>query len=601
MRCTMFRYIAIAWDASHPDASRTARDLGSSWHAEPDWEAALLGPGLQVFTTGTAAGINDVHPLPPDQGVVLGKLFRRSRLHELPTRNFVLSSKEATEILESEGRLLVTDFWGRYVAFLRSASGSNCVLRDPSGTLPCFRIEHGRVSIIFSWLEDALQLLGTAAPRAVNWGALTAQLLRAPLTGRETSLEGVFQVLPGERLDLQDGRSAVLWSAIGFARSAQTHDAADADHHLRRSVRSCTAAWASCYDTLLLRLSGGLDSSILLSCLASGSVRADVICINYHSPGSDSDERPYARLAAVRVGRDLIERERDLGFQIERVLQIARMPDPVPYIGWMNAGTDARLASAYGATAMFSGAGGDALFYEIPRWWPAGDYLRTNGVDAGFAAAAMDAARLGNVSVWHAIALALQERVRPSRALRELSGGARLVLPHVLHDKTLLQRFAHPALLDTDDLPIGKYMQVVALMSPLGYYDPFEQAQAPELVNPLLSQPLVELCLGLPTYVLTQGGRGRALARRAFSADLPAQITGRRSKGGMEEHIKAVLDSNIDVVRDMLLNGQLAGRGILDRPKVEELLSGRPTALAGPISQIHGLVAAEAWLSRWPR
>ena len=118
-------------------------------------------------------------------------------------------------------------------------------------------------------------------------------------------------------------------------------------------------------------------------------------------------------------------------------------------------------------------------------------------------------------------------------------------------------------------------------------------------MNPLLSQPLLELCLSLPTYLLTQGGHGRALARRAFAQHLPPQIVNRRSKGGLAEHVAEVLGRNVQEIRAMLLDGQLARHGLLNRANVEEVLSGRPTALAGHASQIHGLVAAQAWLDRW--
>ena len=68
----------------------------------------------------------------------------------------------------------------------------------------------------------------------------------------------------------------------------------------------------------------------------------------------------------------------------------------------------------------------------------------------------------------------------------------------------------------------------------------------------------------------------------------------------MEEHIGAVLLRNLDFARGMLIEGELARRSLLDRAKVEEVLSGRPTALAGALTQIHALIAVEAWLSRWP-
>jgi len=571
----MFRFIALAWDSSQTAASSAAAHLGQAWQERADWTPALVRPGLQVFTFGEKSGVNQASPLQGDQGIVLGKMFHRRDRDSVPERNVTITCKEAAGILSSCGRDLVNNFWGRYVAFLPTLSGTTCVLRDPSGTLPCYLIRHEGVSIVFSWLEDVLQMLGQHAPRQVNWDALTAQLLRGALIGHETGLQGVIQVLPGELFDLHSETKALLWNATDFARSTARHDANEAAQLLRQSVQACTEAWASCYDTLLLRLSGGVDSSILLSCLAPGRTKADVISVNYHSEGSDSDERHYARLAAARVGRDLLERERDVGFRIDRILQIARMPDPVPYVGWMNAGTDARLAAAHGAPAMFTGAGGDSLFFEFPRWWPAADYLCKEGLNAGFAAAAMDAARLGKLSIWRTIALALKQRTGPSLQERNLMGHDALLALDISVGNDETNRFVHPAARDAGDLPIGKYMQTMALIYPLGYYDPFERASAPELVNPLLSQPLVELCLQLPTYLLTQGG--------------------------MEEHVKAVLLSNIDFAREVLLDGQLAARGLLDRKRLAELLSGRPTALAGPISQIHSLVAVEAWLSRWGR
>src|SRR5258706_1812747 len=113
------------------------------------------------------------------------------------------------------------------------------------------------------------------------------------------------------------------------------------------------------------------------------------------------------------------------------------------------------------------------------------------------------------------------------------------------------QRSIHPALLQAADLPLAKATQTYYLLYPTPYYDPFHAEDAPETVNPLLSQPLVELCLQLPTWVLTHGGRGRALARRAFATDLPKEVATSRSKGGMEEHLKTILLHNIDFARGM--------------------------------------------------
>ncbi|WP_431286736.1 asparagine synthase-related protein [Roseateles chitinivorans] len=637
----MFRYIAIAWDPARQERAGLAAQLDAQWERRPQWKLALRLPGLSVYATGTLPGVNEAQEFHDGLGGLLGKVFRRANLSSSssssssPARDARLTILDEARLVDSQGTSLVRDFWGRYVAFFPTARGSVCVLRDPTGTLPCFRMSHQGLTLVFSWLEDALTMLGERAAPVVDWDAVAAQLQLGALTGRETMLKGVCEVLPGERLDLRTGGSELLWEAPRFAQAPLGMAPGDAAAQMRDTVQACARAWASCYDTVLLRLSGGLDSSMLLSCLREEDTHAHVLAVNYHSPGSDSDERDYARLMAQRAGRELVERERDPDFRIERVLRAARMPAPVPYIGWMNGASDAALARAHGVAhqhssagtrastgtntstststnlatsahasnhptpAMFSGTGGDLVFCEFPRWWPAADYLDDNGLRPGFVAAVMDAARLGRVSIWTALGHALREWIRPDAALRETGGFANLLSNETRSRAPCLSRFAHPLHREVSALPIGKYMQTFGLMYPIGYYDPFEQDLAPELVNPLLAQPLVELCLRLPTYSLTVGGRGRSLARQAFAGELPVQITNRRSKGGMEEHLKAVLAGNIDLVRGLLLEGALSRRGLLDRRTVEILLSGRPTTLAGAPAQLHGLVAIEAWLGRW--
>jgi asparagine synthase (glutamine-hydrolysing) len=591
----VFRYLALAWDAASQDASHHAARLSLELGADRAWQAALRQPGLLVFVAGAQQHVNTVLRLQAN-GVVLGQLFRRLGA-AATAANAALTDQEQDTILRSEGQALVSDHWGRYVGFLPAQAGATRVLRDPSGTLPCFMLRHEGVTLVFSWLEDVLGLVSHLRPLGVDWDALAAHLLLGDLGGMATCLQGVYQVLPGQAVDLETGDSQMLWQPLAMAHSPRELRNDQAADLLRSTVRDVTLAWASSHDTLLLRLSGGVDSSILASCLSGAG--HDVVCVNYHSPGSDSDERGYARLAAARAGHDLIERQRDPHFPMERILRMARMPHPVNHLGWTHCATDAALAAAHSARAMFTGAGGDPLFYEFGAWWPLADYLNARGLDRGFLSAALDAARLGRVSLWQALALAISDRFRAAHVVREHANRSVLLSRELLQVRPRRERYVNPALLRPTGLPIGKHMQAVALLHPIGYYDPFEQAAAPEIVNPLLSQPLVELCLCLPSYQLTEGGQGRALARRAFAADLPPQIVHRRSKGGMEEHSVALLQHHLDFVRALLLEGQLASRGLIDRAKVEEVLSGRPTTLLGHPSQIHGLIAIEAWLTRW--
>jgi asparagine synthase (glutamine-hydrolysing) len=597
----MFRYIGLVWDASVASHGAAAAELSEALQLQPDWKAVLLRPGLHVFAAGLRPGINEASALPSNQGVVLGKLFRRADLLSAGvSHGQTLTADEATRLRCEGGMTLVRDFWGRYVAFIRTDSGGTRIVRDPGGALPCHLLHHRGVDIAFSWLEDLFVHLPQITPPGIDWDATAAHVLLGALGGRKTALKGVTQVLPGEVVELGciGRRRELLWNGVEVARAPTDLAPDDACSQLRSTVRACAQAWAGCHDSVLLRLSGGVDSSILAVCLAQGSRGTRVTCVNYHSPGASSDERQYARLAAARAQHELVERPREGSFRLEAALQAARTPTPESYIGRTSARVDAELAAAHGATALFTGGGGDQLFFESRQWWPIADYLRVRGMDKGFPSAAMSAARLGGVSVWKAIRLALGESLRHAHAAPE--AGQHLSLISRENQPSLRRDgdYFHPALLDESSLPIGKLAQTRQLMSPAGYYDPFEREAAPELVNPLLSQPLVELCLRLPTFVLTHGGRGRGLARQAFAAELPAEIAHRRTKGGMEEHIQAILMQNLDFARTLLLDGELVSRGILDRVKVEHALRGRPAPLASLVGEIHFYIGIEAWLQR---
>jgi asparagine synthase (glutamine-hydrolysing) len=598
----VFRYIALAWDDRIAAHRAAALRLSHALREYDGCQTALLRPGLHVYTAGARQGVNGAYVLPGDRGVVLGKLFRRHELGQPAASDVQLDAEDADRILCTDGQALVRDYWGRYVAFLPTPAGGTQMLRDPCGTLPCWRMQHAGVGIGFSWLEDVLQALPEVPLPAVDWDGLAAHILLGHMGGRDTALKGIHQVPPGESTPLVPGigRPALLWNAVDIAREGARKEFADAADQLRQTTRACVQAWADRYDPILLRLSGGVDSAILLSCLDRNGSETRVTCLNYHSPGSDSDERSYARLAAGHAGRPLLERQRDADFRLEQVLDVARMPMPGSYIGRMGTSRmDAEVAAALGAVAMFTGGGGDQLFFELRCTWPAADYLRTRGPARGFLDAALDAARLGRVSVWQAIRQAVIDSLHPTDPCDGSGRHLMLARPEALAPTWQRERFIHPALHAGHRLPIGKLHQVHDLSCAFDYYDPYQRQAAPELVNPLLSQPLLELCLALPTFVLTRGGRGRALARQAFAGDIPAEIAGRRSKGGMDEHIAAVLQRNLPFARSLLLDGELLRRGLLDRERLEATLAGRISAQAAHVGEVHGYIAIEAWLQRW--
>lgn len=595
----VFRYIAFSWNSGDDTQSRTASALQRALHDRHCWQTAFRIAGATVYMTGHKAGVNDAYQLPPNQGVILGKLFRRDAAAPTGRDDEPLSDLEAQRIINSDGRALVDQYWGRYVAFLLTCKGNARVLRDPTGALPCYRVEVLGVNIVLSWLEDLFelrQLLGLS----VDWQAVAVHIALGGLSGPETGLEGVTQILAGELTPLNphDGSSMLLWSAADHARRTSAAVPADAARLLRDTVSDCVHRWASCYGSLLLRLSGGVDSSILLGTLANGKDARALTCLNYYAPDVAGDERAYARMCAQQHGVPLVELAVDEGFRLEALLSAALTPLPVQYVGYMGTcGADSAVAAACQAGAVFNGAGGDQLFFEAQCTWPAADYLKLRGIDRGFLRAVLDAAHLGRVSFWSALHRAMKDRGFHGNPLHGAGSHLTLMPRDALDDAiSRAHRYVHPCWLAASDLPIGKFHQLGMVVSPFEYYNPHLRDQAPERVQPLMSQPLVELCLSIPTFVLTQGGRGRGLARSAFADRIPAAIATRRSKGTSGKYIVKVLRNNHDVVCELLLDGLLAKHGLLDRHRTELALADRMTSNTTSALEIHSWVACETWL-----
>lgn len=598
----MFRYVVLNWHDSSPVQLGLAALLVERLEAAPGWMRVLQADGLHAYITGHDRGGNTAYDLPPSRGVVLGRLFRRQSTMGTSTE-VSLTPAETQQIADTQGRALTEQYWGRYVALLAARSGHGWVLRDPSGALPCFRTSVDGVNIVFSWLEDLFDVLLLQPKLSVDWDAIAAAMLLGQLGGRDTALNEVRQLLPGELtpFDPEGPAPQPLWSPIAIANEPMDRPAEEAAVRLRQTVRDCAQTWGLSYDRILLRLSGGLDSSILLNSLCPAIAPDRVAGINYYSPGPDGDERDYARLAASHAGVRLIEQHRDSGFDLRGVLNVARTPNPGSYLGRMGTGRlDANAAAAHGAQAIFTGSGGDQVFFQTRCTWPAADYLKLHGFGHGFLQAALDAARLGRVSLWRSLRNAVADQRFRGTPTSELGRYVALASPAAA-DRTrrTLHRFIHPELVSPSPLPIGKHNQVEDVMSSSEYYDPYLRHESPELVSPLKSQPVVELCLATPTYTLTHGGRSRGLARAAFAQDLPPEIARRRSKGSTEEHIALVLRRHLPFARDLLLGGELERQGLLNRKQAEVALAEQPSTTKTFVAEVHTCIAIESWIQRF--
>lgn len=540
-----YPYLAVI-DGQGPTGSAAER-LASKLHG-----TGLL-PRHSLGAVTLFAGEKTPTLLLPGDGILVGHLFSAEGE---PVRN----AEQLPQIMTPPQILsyILEHCWGEYI-LIQPGHGPGMdrkmiFTRDPSGGVPCvYSLDEG--SFVTSDISLAISL-GLYRKR-IDWEFITHCLLFPHAMTHRTGLSQIQELLPGTSLTLHppaaDPRQ--VWSPWDFvAAERRQTNYAQAAACVRGSVIKATAAWARTDGAVVLELSGGLDSSILASCLALTNV--ETRCYNVVAPVPGADERYYAALVAEALGASL--QTETLGFEAARF--------DAPFPPWTVAPRISMLQHALNETAIrasnpnapashFSGGGGDTIFCYLGNASPAADAFRERGISAGLTAI-RELSDLHQCTFWKAARLTLNKLLRP------------LKMPHQPDRSFLNPGLATPA----DEHPwcnvpadalVGDQERIRYLAGTQLYRHSMFRGPANSLRLPLLSQPVVEACLRVPSWMWIAGGRNRAVARAAFSDRLPVEVLNRKSKGDFTQYLSAAYRRRNGHMRQFLLEGELASRGLL--------------------------------------
>jgi asparagine synthase (glutamine-hydrolysing) len=328
-----------------------------------------------------------------------------------------------------------------------------------------------------------------------------------------------------------------------------------------------------------------------------------VTCLHYFAPRSREDERRHARLAASRFDVELVECPLDpRELKLDRLLHIRPTPRPWFYVYDLEQGPiEADVAATRGATGIFSGSGGDGLFLQARAELAVADYLRRRGFSPAVMRVALNAARITRTSMWpilrHGILQHLRRPVKHDIGAEEVRT---LVPADVRSAARADDSLIHPWLADVGRIPPGLRWHILTLSIPPPFYNSFATEREIERTPPLVSQPLIELCLRIPSYVWICDGRDRSLVRRAFAADLPPPIVRRTQKGASARHNRKLMDENAQFLREMLLGGVLVSRGLLDGARLEQMLSRSAAPVGFEYNEVlRQHLCTEVWVRNW--
>jgi asparagine synthase (glutamine-hydrolysing) len=616
----MLRYIiAVGNPASVSDCEQIKDLRGRIQICSVDWKSPMAAPGIYVAYVDHANAPNSAIPLPDNRGVILGSLYKspeRGRGNP-PTIVPSIPRIDSDVIIQSKGRSMVRDFWGYYVAALFYPEDCCCfVMRSPASPLACFQVNVGSLTLFFSHLDDfvALDLL----PLSINWDCVAAQVAGGDFLTSETAINEITSVECGECVECRPEQrfKHTYWDPRSFLDKRSIENFSDAAQMVRVCTEFCVNALASPHRNILVTLSGGLDSSIVMSSLSRCPHKPSISAVNYSSRGT-GDERRFARSMAHAVDCKLVERVRNQSLDLRRVEECNRTARPV--LNFSAPDTEARnidLARDLRATAIFNGELGDNIFGSRPGPEVLVECLRRFGFGRRYLSVAIDLAILKRQSLWRTLSAAHREWRSVARSpdfdslaeVRRLYGEARvrsLILASPETEelcRAMGNRFIHPWLRESRRMAPGSHTLLFGLIAvtSTSYHSPFSKPSDPPFISPLVSQPLVELALRIPAYLHCERAQDRPVARAAFADVLPVDILQRGlGKGGPILWAKDVVEKNAEFLRDYLLGGILVDRKLLDRRKLEVVLSPRIAKSTVIVGDILAKLYIEAWLRKW--
>lgn len=571
-------FIALSWNAA--DASRQEAVLGltRAMASAMGWRQAADETGLRLWVREESP--SPARRLGASRGVWLaGRLFGGRAPEGRAERAPAIQAREWAD-----------GAWGAYVALLPDPRGGPWwALRDPSGALEAFTWTRCGVGVLSDELEDVPHAL---MPERIDldWDAVGDLLARPVSAWGRCALAPIQSIAPGEARPVGGERPGTfVW------RPDQAVRREPPDEPARRLVEvvadACERMAASC-GRILVETSGGLDSSIVAACVGRSPARARVAsAINQFAPQAESDERAWARAACAAAGLPLLEVEKpEAQIALEDFTALAGGARPaVSGLDAVRDRTFLRLAAEFGADAMMTGQGGDGVFFQMPTALVAADLLRARGLKAFADGRVLELCRWLRRSVWSVWLEALRAPRRPAMDAAHLLGP----------QARPASGPAHPWLSGLERLPPGKQVQVEYLAFCQSKHGPSLRARRLAILHPLLSQPVMELCLSIRSWELVRGGRDRGLAREAFAHMIPAEVAERRSKGELSTLYTRRMAASLETLRPLLLDGALVDAGMLDRAAVDAALTPEGLIWRGDGLRLLHAAAVEVWVRRW--
>jgi asparagine synthase (glutamine-hydrolysing) len=592
-------------------------------HRGPDDQGVYLS--RQVGLGHARLSIIDLNsghqPLSNEDGTVWivfnGEIYNYRELRDfLVAKGHAFRTQSDTEVIvhlyEELGPQCVEKLRGMFAFALWDANTEQLLLaRDRVGIKPLYYSLNDEAVVFASEIKAIL------ADPAINRN-LAPEIIDRFLTflyvpGEETLLKGICKLAPGHYLLVKNGKAEIrqYWD-LSFLKPSERLSIEEAENELENLLAEAVEMHMIADVPVGVLLSGGVDSTAVLSCAAERTNKEISSFTVGFSDSAFAHERPYARLAAETFGsrhHEMTITAEDFAAFLPKY--VWHMEEPVCEPPAVALYYVSKLARNH-VKVLLSGEGGDEAFagydnYRSIIWlerfkqvWPAGNSAASWGLSHLNSWA--HSARLAKYAPLVNATFPNYYYSRTSTPFQYSGNGiGELYSADFLKSidreytvepvRRLFARMSNQSVLDQmlyidtktwlpDDLLIKA--------------DKMTMANSLELRVPLLDHRLLEFAASLPANFKLKGFTLKYIWKKALSKRVPSSIL-KRKKAGFPVPYEFWLRNNLrDQIRDILTDRKTIERGYFQKSGVEKLI--RTNSDFGTNSkEVFSLVALELW------
>jgi asparagine synthase (glutamine-hydrolysing) len=465
------------------------------------------------------------------------------------------------------------------------------------------------------WFASELKSIvaDSSVPRDINLLAIRQFLSFFYVPGENTPFRSVKKLLPGHFLVVENGRVSIrqYWD-LRFTKERWSQSFEETVEELQDLLASTVRDHMIADVPVGVLLSGGVDSSAVLSFAVRGTEKK----IKTFTVGFDGrqvvDERPYARLAAQRFGTehyDISISPQDFwNFLPAYVWHMEELVCEPPAVALFFV---SKLARSH-VKVLLSGEGGDEAFAGYPNYTnllrleriraAAGPLAGPVGAGVAFVGGLIGEPRLQRYGKAFGHSL-------PAYYYSRTSG------PASFFNQQAERFFAADFLEDTASVTPAAFVSSLAqnvqnesLLNQMLYVDTktwlpddllikadkITMANSLELRVPLLDHVVLEFAASLPPEFKVRSAEGKRILKAAFAKVLPDEIIHRKKAGFPVPYEAWLLHDFKDETKDVLLSDRTLARGYLKKHEINHLLllNGRTGSHS---KEVFSLLVLELW------